>query len=319
MRQPKTPSETGENSSPTETVENSPPTETVKNSPLTKSNLGEILEFLRTEKGIFLASTFMVASILGLVAIAFLANKIEIVTGAGTIIVKNGNTQNSVFNLSPTGGSKTPWVKTGIKVKKGDKIKITASGRVHTSLKRLIAEAQNHAVDPAYLPWVGPEGLQQEQEDKLQSTFPARRSYKVLPDKNGAYYGYGMLLAGVRNPRQEMLQENIEPIGISHDFQTKYDGELELTVNDVWLDESMENTYIVPIKNNFEYYKSEAHFHATLIGENFSTWSKETEKKKANEAYKKRKQSWQAVVKHRAWGVWYEDNTGSFSVSITVN
>ncbi len=292
-----------------------------ESNPPPKSNLSEILDFLRSKEGIYLACTFMVASLVVMVAIAVFANRIEIVTGVGTIIVKNGNTQNSVFLLSPTGGYKTPWVKTGIQVKKGDNIKITASGRVHTSLKRLVAEAQNHeTVDPAYLPWVGPEGLQQVQEDKLQSTFPpTRHSYKVLPDKNGAYYGYGMLLAGVRNSRKEMLQENIEPIGVSHEFQTKYDGELELTVNDIWLDESMENTYAIPIKNNYEYYKSEAHFHATLIGENFSTWSKGTGKKKASEQYEKRKRSWQAVVKHKAWGIWYEDNTGSFSVSITVN
>jgi hypothetical protein len=282
----------------------------------------DIPTFLLTKKeGRFL--TIILIVVLGVVmgAVGFIANRIEIVTGVGTIIVKNGNTQNSVFLLSPTGGYKTPWVKTGIQVQKGDKIKITASGRIHTSLKRLVAEAQNHeTVDPAYLPWVGPGGLQQEQEDKLQSIFPPpRRPYKLLPDKNGAYYGYGMLLAGVRNSKKEMLQQDIEPIGTSQEFQTKYDGELELTVNDIWLDESMENAYAVPIKNNSEYYKSEAHFQATLIGEDFSTWSKETEKKKASEQYEKRRRSWQAVAKHKAWGIWYEDNTGSFSVSITVN
>jgi hypothetical protein len=263
------------------------------------------------------------AAILGvvMVAVAFISNRIEITTAVGTIIVKKGNTQNSVFLLSPTGAYKTPWIKTGITVKKGDKIKITASGRVHTSLKRLVAEAQNHeTVDPAYLPWVGPEGLPQEQEDKLQSTFPPnRRAHKLLPDKNGAYYGYGMLLAGVKNSKKEILDNNIEPIGDTREFQIKEDGDLLLTVNDIWLNENMEDVYVLPIKSNLEYYKSEAHFLATLIGEDYNKWPKETEEKKANEQYERRKRSWQAVVKNKAWGVWYEDNTGSFSVSITVN
>jgi hypothetical protein len=302
-------------------TETDPPTKQSSEKNPFKSWL-DILTFLLKEKeGRFL--TIFLIVVLGVVmgAVALIANRIEIVTGVGTIIVKNGNKQNSVFLLSPTGGYKTPWVNTEIKVKKGDKIKITASGRVHTSLKRLVAEAQHHeTVDPAYLPWVGPEGFQQEQEDKLQSIYPPpRRPYKLLPDKNGAYYGYGMLLAGARNSKKEMIQQDIEPIGIDREFQAKNDSELELTVNDIWLDENMVDIYVLPIKNNYEYYKSEAHYCATLIGEDYSNWSKEIEKKKVIEQYEKRKRSWQAIVKNRAWGLWYEDNTGSFSVSITVN
>ena len=283
----------------------------------------EVLTFLfKTKEGRRL--TIIIAVITAVLVAALFAiavmgrNKIELSTGVGTIIVKDGNTQNSVFLLSPSGtDNNTPWVKTGIKVKKGDKIKITASGRVHTSLRRLVAEAQNHeTVDITYLPWVGPEGLQPSQDFKLQAI---RNSYKVLPDKNGAYYGYGMLLAGVKNSRRQIVPENIEPIGDSREFQTKDDGDLVLTVNDIWLNDSMKDIYVLPFDKNFAYYKSEAYFQAMLIGENISIWSKETEKEKAREEYRKRQRSWNAVVKNRAWSLWYEDNTGSFSVSITVN
>jgi hypothetical protein len=82
----------------------------------------EILTFLfKTKEGRFLTTILMVVLGVVVIAVAFIMrpNRIEIITGVGTIIVKNGNTQNSVFLLSPSGADKnTPWVKTGIKVKK---------------------------------------------------------------------------------------------------------------------------------------------------------------------------------------------------------
>jgi hypothetical protein len=269
--------------------------------------------------------TAILMAILGVVVItiAFIMrpSKIEVSTGLGTITVKDGNTQSSIFLLNPCGsGENTPWVQTGIKVKKGDKIKIAASGRVHTALKRLVAEVQNHeTVDTTSLPWVGPEGLPFSSDSKLQSALDSFNSYKVLPDKNGAHNGYGKLLAGVKNSRQEILPDSIEPIGNSREYQIKEDGELVLTVNDIWLNEKMKDIYILPFDKHFEYYKSEAYFHATLTGETVSNWSKEKEKEKAREEYQKRLRSWDKVVKNKSWNLWYEDNIGSFSVSITVN
>jgi hypothetical protein len=279
----------------------------------------EVLTFLfKTKEGRFLTTILMLVLGVVVVAIAFVMrpNRIEIITGVGTITVKNGNTQNSVFLLSPSGAdNNTPWVKTGIKVKKGDKVKITASGRVHTSLRRLVAEAQNPAtVDSIYLPWVGPEGLPSSQDYKLQA---ARNSYKVLPDKDGAYYG--LLLAGVKTPKRQIAQDNIEPIGDNHEFQIKDDGELVLTVNDIWLNGSMKDIYVLPFDKNFEYYKNEAYLQAMLTGENASLWSKKMEIEEARKEHEKRLRNWNTIVKNKAWSLWYEDNTGSFSVSITVN
>lgn len=289
-----------------------------------ENGLKSLLEFLsflvKTKEGRLLASILMITFGVAAIAVTFIMrpNKIEVITGVGTIIIKNGNTQNSVFLLSPSGAdNNTPWVKTGIKVKKGDKIKINASGRVHTSLKRLVAEVQNpETIDLTYLPWVGPEGLPLSQDFKLQA---ARNSSKVLPDKNGAYYGYGMLLAGVKNSRRQITQDNIEPIGDSREFFTKEDGDLVLTVNDIWLNSSMKDIYVPPFKNNEKYYEKEAYFKAILTGENASIWSKKQKSEKAYKEYKKREKSWDIIVENKAWGLWYEDNTGSFSVSITVN
>lgn len=80
-------------------------------------------------------------------------NRLEIVTQAGTIVFKNGDRQDAMALVTPCGGESDPWIDTGIFVKKGDKIKFSASGRIHTSLKRLVKAAQEDT--PLDFPWTG--------------------------------------------------------------------------------------------------------------------------------------------------------------------
>jgi hypothetical protein len=66
-------------------------------------------------------------------AIAF--KTVEVKTELGTFSIKSGNTQNAIFLLNPAGEKGSPWVATGIKVRKGDKLKISATGKIHLALK----------------------------------------------------------------------------------------------------------------------------------------------------------------------------------------
>jgi hypothetical protein len=285
------------------------------------STLWDFLRFLITNKQGQRVITGMAAilavAVLGTVCI-MRPEKIEISTSSGTIALKRGSTQNALFLLSPNGGNKdTPWVETGIEVKKGDVIKITASGRVHTSITRLVAATWTSEVDEQS--WTDPEGLKLTDNPNFP---PAFDKQKLLPDKNGAFYGFGMLLAAVRDTKQQVKEDNIEPIGKDGEFTAKTDGELVLTVNDIWLDKQDDrSTYVLPFNEDFKYYQQLAYYQAAFKGEDFDSWSKKTNRKKAEEQYQKRLRSWDAIANANKnnWNVWYDNNIGAFSVSITVN
>jgi hypothetical protein len=283
------------------------------------STLWDFLRFLITNKQGQRVITGMAAilavAVLGTIYI-MRPEKIEISTGSGTIALKKGSTQNTLFLLGPNGEDEnTPWVGTGIEVKKGDEIKITASGRVHTSITRLVAATRTSEVDEQS--WTDPEGLKLTDNPNFPSAFDKQ---KLLPDKNGAFYGFGMLLAAVRDTKQQVKEDDIEPIGKDGNFMAKTDGELVLTVNDIWLDKQDDKyTYLLPFNENFKYYQQLAYYQAAFKGEDFDSWSEETKRKKAEEQYQKRLKSWDAIANKNNWNVWYDNNIGSFSVSITVN
>jgi hypothetical protein len=62
-----------------------------------------------------------------------------------------------------------------------------------------------------------------------------------------------------------------------------------------------------------------AQYDAAFKDEDFNSWSKETERQKADEQYQKRLKGWDTIVHNDNWNIWYDDNFGAFSVSITVN
>jgi hypothetical protein len=283
------------------------------------STLWDFLRFLITNK----QGQRVITGMAAILAVAVLGTvyfmrpeEIEISTNSGSITLKKGTTQNALFLLSPNGGdANTPWVGTGIEVKKGDVIKITASGRVHTSITRLVAATWTPEVDEQS--WTDPEGLKLTDNPSFP---PAFDKQKLLPDKNGAFYGFGMLLAAVRDTKQQVKEDDIEPIGKDGNFIAKTDGEIVLTVNDIWLDKQDDKyTYLLPFNENFKYYQQLAYYQAAFKGEDFDSWSEETKRKKAEEQYQKRLKSWDAIVNENNWNFWYDNNIGGFSVSITVN
>jgi hypothetical protein len=104
----------------------------------------------------------------------------KITTSSGTITLKKGSREDTLFLLSPNGGDQsTPWVGTGIEVKKDDVIKITASGRVNTAIKRVVAQTLRPEVDEPI--WASPSGIKPQ---KINTTyFPSLDQMKLLLDK----------------------------------------------------------------------------------------------------------------------------------------
>lgn len=284
------------------------------------SNWFEFLHFLLTDKQGIRITVFLIG-ILGLFILAAISlirpQKIDIKTGVGTLSIKSGDTQNAVFLLSPNGGDEnTPWVKTGIQVNEGDLIEITASGRVHPSQKRLIGAAlKPTTIELTHIPWVSPKGL----SDKKVFPFQESRSKaKLLFNENDDDndYGYGMLLATIKDNKGQIFKDKIQPIGEKGDFEAEDDGELVLTVNDIWLDGDDKDVYLLPFEENLEYYINEAKFKAVFRDED---WNDDMKRKKAHEIYKLRETTWNTILKEKYWNFFYEDNLGAFSVSITIN
>lgn len=275
------------------------------------------------ELALYLVTTKHGARLLGFLIVAIAAilllsiqlirpDKLEITTNAGTISIIKGSTQNAVLMLSAAGSREhnLPWIGTGIMVKKGKKVKIEASGLVHTALDKLIAVAQtDRRIEPA---WVDPNGSRREEERDWDDK---RKKYKLMPDKEGAHYGYGMLLAAVRND-QNQVQDKVA-VGKKYEFDAKTNGELVLAVNDLLLDGDARNIYALPLENNYSYYKNKVEEEDNLRKEN--TDSNKTLNEKVKEEYQKRLKAWEDIAKNNNWMVWYDDNIGAFSVSVTVN
>jgi hypothetical protein len=247
-------------------------------------------------------------------AIFSLNKTVEVSTELGTLSIKSGNTQNAIFLLNPTGEKGTPWVATGIKVKKGDKLKISATGKIHLALKSLNFsilfphEYRFIRKGPGW-EWIDPGGLPEEYSAQIP---PTRDEFKILKDQK-----YGKLLLSIRNDEERILEPRA--IGIKQDeMSINHDGEIMLTVNDIWLNDKAKEAYVPP-KSNSDYYLREARQYATMNGEDFSKWSPTIALQKQQEQYVKREKDWNVIKEDNKWNAWYEDNIGSFSVSITVN
>jgi hypothetical protein len=297
--------------------------------PVRFSSWIKVLEYLLgTRQGRTFTLSLLGLLILGIGGATSLAiylirpDKVEVTTGVGALSIKTSKTQSAVLLVSAAGASSDRhWIDTDIEVKAGDKIKVTASGQVYTSSKWLTFEGLSPEFRESA--WTGPAGLPRSQDYNFQAK---RNQYKVLPDKNGAYYGYGMLLAIVKDrDRGQYPTEEIIPIGQKienakegAEFQAQKDGTLSFTVNDIWLTPNMKNVYIEP-KENTKYYLRDARLRAYMRGEHYENWPMSTQKKMIEEAYAERVKKWDKIDSSKQWNAWYADNIGSFLVSVSVN
>lgn len=256
---------------------------------------------------------FIVVFLLAICAITiFSSEKIEVETQTGTIVVNSKGQRDAIFTLSASGtrDQSEPWTETGVIVDRNDIIEITASGRVHTALHKLIKIAQTDLkVEPS---WVSPDGSTTDQESDWDKI---RNDKKVLPDKGGAHYGYGMLLAAIRDSKNQVNRSEIQPIGSKGEFKAQRDGRLVLAINDILLDENAEETYVLPISKYPEYYEDKLINDPLLKDLRDSNFSKD---KKFEAIRDRRKKSWSNIKETNNYMVWFDDNIGSFSISISV-
>lgn len=259
--------------------------------------------------------SILIFSFLSFAIYIFRPSQIEFNAQAGTVIVKSGSKQNSIFMLSSSGTREQgePWTETGVEVRKNDKIKITASGRVHTALNKLITISQtDKKIQPS---WVGPNGSSTHQEsdwDKIE----ARNGKKLLPDEGGAHYGYGMLIAAIRDSQNKVKRNEIEPIGSEREFTARKNGRLVFAVNDILLDEKAKDTYALPPDQYPEYYEDKLNNDPLFEDLKKSNMPRE---EKIRSIYNDRMIVWKKIKEKNNYMVWYDDNIGSFSVSIAVN
>jgi hypothetical protein len=239
-------------------------------------------------------------------------SKIE--ANAGNISIQSGNIQHAVILVSASGSREenppAPWVKTGIKVSPKDKVKIEASGSVHTALKKLIIIAQTDMIPDSeqYQTWTGPGGYP---KSSINDWDYKRRSLRLLPDQR-----FGALVAAIWNDKGLKTINTKEPIN-AQEFEAKEEGELVLAVNDLMLNGSAQNLYAFPVKKeNDPYYESKLKYEIEE-GDKIEKWSQEKKEKKYKELYNKRLYSWQQIEKKGNWTVWFDDNVGEFFVSIT--
>jgi hypothetical protein len=276
----------------------------------------------------------LIGYLIAIIAIIFLIliyimrpAQLDIQTNAGTITIKKGSTQNAVLMLSASGSrenEKSPWSRTGIMVKKGDKIKVQASGRVHTALKKLITIAET---DKQILPsWVGPNGSNDEEEKDWDSERECYRLSELanhecdkrLNRSKGPHHGYGKLLAAIRD--ENGVEGDPIAVGEEREWDAEKEGELILAVNDILLDKNARNIYALPVKSNYLYYKTKVEEEDRLREERDDSFPDKTLNERIHEAYKRRTNTWDKdIAPSGNFMIWYEDNVGAFSVSVTVN
>lgn len=307
----------------------------ISSSPFPTTWVGMLHFILTTRQGfIGAASLFAIAAIgTALTISAMKPDHIEVVTQAGTLVFKNGSRQDAMVLVTPCGGESDPWIDTGIFVKKGDKIKFSASGRIHTSLKRLVKAAQEDTM--LEIPWTGPDGVEDE-KGKIK-TF--RSKFRLLPGPDEKQpYPSGLLIGSTRdNNARNVIKpywrvgsgKNLE--GQPLEFMAQSSGQLVLTVNDIWLKDMPMNAYVEPLdvndpdgslrptekaKYNWEYWQDKAE--DALAKRGNKTPTGEELKKEAISLYQARIDKWKEIRDKNPL-IWYKDNTGAFSVSITVN
>lgn len=194
-----------------------------------------------------------------------------VVKDSGAIILSTKRTaKTGLFLLNASGGIDSPWINTGISIMSGQKLTITASGRICLAAHHMrLAEYTD--IPPPH-PWVGPEGLRGETvfpPRTLRQEDADRARYQVAPNIE-----YGRLI-GVISDETPNNSLKILNIGKKNSFTSDASGYLWLTVNDIWLSPATINE---------------------VAG-------------KSDE--------WRAgILRNRYWNVWYDDNAGSFLVTV---
>lgn len=158
----------------------------------------------------------------------------DITTNAfGATTIKNEKSEVSYWLLNTA----ELWSNSGIKVKKGQTIRITASGRKHTAVHHLVKDANDNA--PGLTdPWVGTEGFP-EQRSANQVRDNARAKYRIFPGENqDALLVQVVPFDGSLQDRPDEANPNqFRLVGREKEIHIDEDGYLYFSINDIVLDD----------------------------------------------------------------------------------
>ncbi len=187
------------------------------------------------------------------------------------------------------------WLNTGIQIKPGQTVKITATGSVNLGIHRLVEAAYTHS--RPRLNWTDPEGDTGSSRPK-----PVDDGVKALFIKPGL--NPGVLLAYVDvtgkdnldkyNAKSPEIEKEIEKIGKVGEISSKQGGTLWLVINDAVLDKNDESrdAYVMPQDKLDETYGK----------------GKVTEKQ--------RKDQWERIKRDHYFDAFFDDNAGEFLVQV---
>jgi hypothetical protein len=189
------------------------------------------------------------------------------------------------------------WIDSGLELKPGQKINVSASGAINLSVHRLVEAAQN-TTRPRH-GWTTPIG---ENERDLRCIDRKRRPLLIAPKA-----AYGSLLAYVNPANAEVPSaKNPIPAGIQvvsqpnsslvYSNTTNVAGRLFFTINDIVLKDDPEyrKDYITDQKCLDDSY-----------GQNPRRTVEDMEKR------------WDQLTKNNYWDIWFDDNIGEFLVQIS--
>lgn len=169
--------------------------------------------------------------------------KIRITETGAIIIEMHSNRETASFLLSSNGGgSCTPWINTGIRLSKGDRIKFKYSGKINIGMHKMINAAIEDTILPP-LPWSSAEGIDADIcEPKRDIRYFEKLRKKCLLRTN---LPQGRLIGTLSSTSRPEHRPNtvIDVPKFTSDFYTVAEsGTLWLTINEPWLDnESLMN------------------------------------------------------------------------------
>lgn len=181
------------------------------------------------------------------------------------------------------------WLNTGLELKKGQSVTITASGSINLAIHRLVETAKDHKKRPR-LGWIGPDGGKSYKTD-LDN---ARSKYLISPDPDH----YGALLACIVSADDRPLGKDnpypkgIKQIGSRGSITAESAGTLWLVVNDVVLTEQSRDAYVASQKILDEVY-----------GVGIVTVAQ-------------REREWEEIKNRRYYEAFFDDNVGEFLIHV---
>jgi hypothetical protein len=252
-------------------------------------NLLEQLWNLSKSKVARLIMLLMLSALLVLVPVLVLNNLLAVelkFNQEGTSVLMRGNEPSKAIVLLP---ANKLWLNTGLAVKSGQQLKISATGSINLAVHRLVAATKAH--QPLEPGWMDPNGNQGTSSRNIDEQ---RKKYLIDPNSE-----YGVLIAGiVHQGKPDLGKDNpkadeIYVVGKWNSFRSKEGGTLWLVVNDAVLNENAGEIYVGSQK---------------LLDQSYPPPGSVTVEKK--------RQEWQAIKERRYFQAYFDDNVGDFLVQI---